>query len=147
MRAKAAVLRRRASAGTMWFRVDGVSMGRSIPWGSEVLVVPAERPRVGEVWAFCTANGELVVHRHRRPIRGAYVFQGDAKASPDDPVRADQLIGRVVAVRAGGQVRRLGAGDRITGWTMKTARLARARMLETLWRTGARGAEPRDSLV
>jgi hypothetical protein len=130
----------------MWFLVDGDSMGRLIPRGSEVLVAPGRRPRPGEVWAFCRANGDLVVHRHRRGARGEHVFQGDAKARPDDPVGDDQLVGRVVAVRREGQVRELGARDRITGWSVKTLRILGARARGTRQRMRGPRRDQEDSL-
>ena len=77
-------------------------MGWSIPDGSRVLVEPGERPRAGEVWAFCDPHGTVVVHRARRPTSAVHWrFQGDACVHTDPPTTADQLVGRVVAVRRG----------------------------------------------
>jgi hypothetical protein len=146
VRAKAAALRQRASTQQMWFGVDGDSMGRLIPRGSEVLVAPGRRPRPGEVWAFCRANGDLVVHRHRHGARGAHVFQGDAKAGPDDRVGDEQLIGRVVAVRRDGHVHELGTRDRIAGWSVKTVRILGARARGTLQRARRPRPDHGDSL-
>ena len=100
-------------------------MGRSIGGGAEVLVTAAKRPHVGEIWAFCKADGQLVCHRHRGNTRDGRLFQGDARPEPDDPVRDDQLIGRVVAVRDRGDkadVRRLGTRERVRGWWLRTRR-------------------------
>jgi hypothetical protein len=74
----------------------------------------------------------LVAHRHRRGARGVHVFQGDAKARPDDRVGDEQLVGRVVAVRREGHVHALGTRDRITGWSVKTLRILGARARGTL---------------
>jgi hypothetical protein len=96
--AVAALLRRRA-AGTLWLPVRGSSMGSSIVTGSLVRVVPAGRPRIGEVWAF-VLDGDVVVHRCVGPrTRQGARFRGDARWPDDDPVPDPRLIGRVTEVR------------------------------------------------
>lgn len=97
----ARLLRERAATGPLWIPVDGTSMGRTVPGGSRVHVVPAPAPRRGEVWAFCTAQGELFVHRYRGPVGDHHRFQGDARIRADDPVPADLLVGRVVELAGG----------------------------------------------
>jgi hypothetical protein len=120
VRATAALLRRRVAAQPLWLPVHGMSMQPSILDGSEVQLVPASRPRRGELWAFCSAAGDLVVHRCRRFENGAYVFAGDAQLIADAPVRDEQLIGRVVALRSAGATRTLTARDRLV-WRAKNA--------------------------
>jgi hypothetical protein len=98
--AVAALLRRRAS-GALWLPVEGSSMGSAMVTGSLVRVVGAERPRIGEVWAF-VLHREVIVHRcvgarGRRGVR----FRGDARWPDDDPVPEQHLIGRVTEVRVG----------------------------------------------
>jgi hypothetical protein len=128
-RAKAALLRSRVASSTLWLPVHGASMGRTIPWGAEVLLEAADRPRRGEIWAFLRSDLRIVVHRYRRRSNGAYVFQGDAKYDPDQPVAADRLVGRVVAVRTTGGVRELSERARITGWVVETGRSTARRLL------------------
>jgi hypothetical protein len=128
-RAKAALLRARVASSRLWLRVHGASMGRAIPWGAEVLLAEAARPRRGEIWAFLRSDRRIVVHRYRRRANGAYVFQGDAKYAPDEPVAADVLVGRVVAVRTGDGVRNLSERARLTGWVVESGRSAARRLL------------------
>src|SRR5439155_10855322 len=64
--AVAAALRARVAARSLWLDVSGPSMGRAILSGTRVLVVEADCPRWGEIWAFCDAGGAIVVHRFRR---------------------------------------------------------------------------------
>ncbi len=133
----AALLRRRVALRPTWFPVVGESMGSAIRTDSEVLVAGAAEPRFGEVWAFCDAQGVLVVHRLVRRRRGAFCFQGDAHW-PDQPVGRELLVGRVVRVRYRGHERRLGRRDRLAGGARATLRgLAR----RAARRLGARGLQ------
>jgi hypothetical protein len=111
----AAVLRRRLEGGGRWIGVDGRSMGAGIPGGAKVLVERRQRPRRGEIWAFCLPNGSVVVHRYRRMIDGRHCFQGDANRWADEPVDAALLIGRVTTVDAGGRIRRIGLARTAAG--------------------------------
>jgi hypothetical protein len=103
-------------------------MGRSVPNGTSVLVVRSPTPRRGEVWAYCEESAGVVVHRYRRRTGAGHVLQGDTRPRPDPPVRDDQLVGRVTAVRSGDRVRALGWGDRIVGACQRAARVALARI-------------------
>ena len=111
----AGVLRRSLAQGPRWLDVDGPSMGDAIRPGDRVRVQAAERPRRGEIWAFCKASGRIVVHRFRRRIDGQYNFQGDTVWRSDDPVDGRSLIGRIVAVERDGVVRRVGVVDLVRG--------------------------------
>src|SRR5260221_14607722 len=71
-RATAALLRRRVATQPLWLSVRGTSMEPSILAGSEGQLVVGSRPRRGEVWAFCSEAGDLVVHRCRRFEDGPY---------------------------------------------------------------------------
>jgi hypothetical protein len=125
-RAIAGVLRRSLPVGGRWLDVDGWSMGATIRGGESVLVVPATRPRRGQIWAFCLPDGSVFVHRFRRVIDGRYCFQGDARRWADEPVPPELLVGRVRAVRSGAHERRiglvswLGGRARLDGGTMVT---------------------------
>jgi hypothetical protein len=98
---KAALLRARLGTGSLWLDVTGRSMGWSIPDGSRVRVDRALRPARGEVWAFCTPSGDLVVHRLRGVGPDGARFQGDVCVRADAPVTADLLVGKVVEVGPG----------------------------------------------
>jgi hypothetical protein len=107
----AGLLRDRARGG-IELTVRGASMGRRFPAGATVHVVAASRPRRGEVWAFATASGQLVLHRCRSGSGPPWVFRGDGREALDPPVEDDHLIGRAVVIVAGGRQRRLGVLDR-----------------------------------
>lgn len=123
--ALARALRASAASGELWLPVRGGSMGRSLRSGSTVRVVPGARPRRGEVWAFCTAGGTILVHRYRRAAGGEFIFRGDARAADDAAVPASRLVGRVVEVQRDGRRRRLGIGDRVVGLAVRAARRKR----------------------
>lgn len=76
-------------------------MGMTVRSGTRVRVAPASAPRSGEVWAFCTADGALFVHRSRGSRGDRHRFQGDARIRADDPVPTDLLVGRVVELEGG----------------------------------------------
>jgi hypothetical protein len=126
---KARLLRQAAATTTLWIPARGASMGRAVPSGSSVLVAPYAPPRRGEVWAYCDESGTVVVHRYRRQRDTGHLLQGDTSASSDAPVRDEQLIGRVVAVRVDGRVRGLGRLDRWLGDSRRTSRALVARAL------------------
>jgi len=111
----AGLLRRTIAAGDRWLPVDGPSMGRAIRPGDTVLVRAAAQPRRGEIWAFCKASGGIVVHRFRRRTDGWYHFQGDAVWHSDEPVRHEQIVGRIVAVERAGARRQIGSFDLVKG--------------------------------
>jgi hypothetical protein len=98
---KAALLRARLGTGALWLDVTGRSMGWSIPDGSRVRVVGGSLPARGEVWAFCTPSGDLVVHRLRGTGSDGARFQGDVCVRADAPIPDDLLVGRVVEVGPG----------------------------------------------
>lgn len=79
-------------------------MGRAVPGGAEVHVVASDAPpAVGEVWAFCTAAGEVVVHRCVG-VGPPHRFRGDTRPVDDAPVAPHLLIGRVDSLRREGGV-------------------------------------------
>ncbi|MEO1063907.1 MAG: S24/S26 family peptidase [Actinomycetota bacterium] len=92
----AALLRARSTApGGLQLHAAGSSMLPTIAAGTSVDVEAQPRPRSGEIWAFVTDDGQVVVHRHVRPGREGHTFRGDANEHTDAPVRPDQLVGRV----------------------------------------------------
>jgi hypothetical protein len=130
----ASALRLTAASKPLWLDISGVSMGRTIAPGSEVLVVGAQRPRLGQVWAFCNDAGAVVVHRCRGRRRGQFVFEGDATGHADRPVGTGLLVGKVAAVRRGEDVRRLGRTDAFVGALNLLARRARRLVRRTVGR-------------
>ncbi len=111
---KARMLRESIGGSSPWMDVEGSSMGRAIPSGGRVRLALAAGPRFGEVWAFCAADGSVIVHRCIGRRAGCYRFRGDASGA-DPLVPPVRLIGRVVAVESGGAVRALRPWSRWTG--------------------------------
>ena len=103
-----------------------------------MLVEPAQRPRQGEVWAFCDAEVSIVVHRCRGRRREGWLFEGDAVGRADPVVPESWLIGRVVSIRHDHAERRVGRGDRVMGTVAIAARRAR----RVLRRAGRRAPRP-----
>lgn len=103
-----------ARSSVLWLDASGSSMMPVILPGQRIAIAPAPRPRWGEVWAYCDADGRVLAHRCRGRSRGGYVFQGDATLRLEPPAPPDRLIGRVVAIAESDRVRRLGWRDR---WT------------------------------
>lgn len=94
--ATASVLRQRTREGGIWIDVDGTSMSPTIRPPARVLVVAAERPRPGEIWAFVDDGGAIVVHRFlRRRRSGSLLLRGDGMGADDGFVLATHLVGRV----------------------------------------------------
>ena len=113
---RAAALRAAAERGGLELPAEGSSMGAKIAPGDRLDVRPAPRPRPGEVWAFCTDDGKVFVHRCRRRQGEGWLFQGDRRSQADAVVPPDHLVGRVVArTRDGRRRRRFGARDRLLG--------------------------------
>jgi hypothetical protein len=77
-------------------------MGRTIVSGSAVWVSAADRPRWGEIWAFCESAETVAVHRYVGRRRGKHRFWGDGNVGADTLVADALLIGRVVAIEPPG---------------------------------------------
>jgi hypothetical protein len=79
--------------------VRGACMGPRLADGARVAVTRHRRYWPGDVVAFRSAEGPLLVHRLLGPWRRAgrwhLLAQGDALSRPDAPVPLDQLVGRV----------------------------------------------------
>jgi len=80
---KARLLRQVAGLRSMWIPAHGSSMGWTIPSGSSVRVVAVERPRRGELWAYCDDNGTVVVHRYAYRAAAGHILRGDASIRCD----------------------------------------------------------------
>jgi hypothetical protein len=80
-------------------------MGETILTGSNVWVLAADRPRWGEIWAFCDPDSTIDVHRCVGHRRGRARFWGDGNESADTLVDDALLIGRVVAIESPGGAR------------------------------------------
>jgi hypothetical protein len=91
-------------------------MGQTIVSGSAVWVSAAERPRWGEIWAFCESGGAVAVHRCVGRRGGRNRFWGDGNPSADAPVDDALLVGRVVGIESGtGDYRGVGTRAALVG--------------------------------
>ena len=89
-------------------RVTGGSMTPWLPDGAVVTLSPLEpgSARIGDLLLFRAGAGNLVLHRlvARCPGSGGarrYLLKGDALSVPDEEVREQQILGKVVAVARG----------------------------------------------
>ncbi len=110
-------LRRIAAESPLPLTVRGSCMAPRLEDGARVAVVRRRRYWPGDVVAFRSAEGPLLVHRVLGPWRQAgrwrLLAQGDARSRPDAPVALDQLLGRVCGVPS------------LTGWRDRWRSLAR----------------------
>jgi len=97
------------SFGTLRFAATGWSMLPAI-WPADTLVVDRVSPdqvRVGEV-VLVGRKGRLCAHRVISKADDSgnphWITQGDAVESPDPPVRAPELLGRVAYLIRGGKL-------------------------------------------
>jgi len=88
-------------------------MGDTIQAGSYVLLDEASSPRIGEIWAWCSDEATVVVHRSLGRGRHGYRFQGDSRIDRDPPVPPERIIGRVLQVRHGDHLWQVGWRDRV----------------------------------
>jgi len=91
--------------------VPGVVEGRSmVPFlqpGDRVLAGPPDEVRPGDLVVF-RRDGRWIVHRVLE-ARGDLLLEGGDRVGPTGLLPADQVIGRVVAVRRGGRELKLGS--------------------------------------
>jgi hypothetical protein len=107
--------RLRRDAGSdpaLWIEISSGSMQPVLRAGDRVRIAAAERPRWGEVWAYCHQTGFVLVHRCMGRRRDGLLFQGDAERRSMAFVPRDRLIGRAVAVEHGRSSRPLGRAER-----------------------------------
>jgi signal peptidase I len=126
------------SAGySVRFRPGGQSMHPTIRDGERITVEPilAEQVRTGDIILYAAARGPVahrVVRVERREAQSAlFHLRGDCAATPDAPVVAAQILGRVVSVEREGRVIAL------TGPRARLRRVARRALasLKVLGRT------------
>ncbi|MGH7986889.1 MAG: S24/S26 family peptidase [Candidatus Binataceae bacterium] len=94
-------------SGKTRLRVFGTSMLPAVWPGDEVALDGAMLiPAVGEIVMF-SRHGRLFIHRvvERRTCNGEteLVTRGDALAECDPPIKLDQVLGRVIAIRRHGR--------------------------------------------
>jgi len=78
-------------------RARGGSMGRLIPDGSLVEIIPSEqRPRIGEVVA-AARNEHLFIHRVIDTDEQIHL-KGDARPTKDKPFNTDEILGTVTRI-------------------------------------------------
>ncbi len=99
------------------FPYHGSSMYGTFRQGDILLVAPAtlEAVRPGDVVVFCHVkpggDALLIVHRVRACTAAGLITQGDGCPAPDsEPVRAEDLVGRVFFVEREGRMRRVWGG-------------------------------------
>jgi hypothetical protein len=121
-----------AQAGAQhWFAVEGQSMTPLLREGDSVLVSHGrEGVQRGSVVLF-RQKGKLVAHRVLRITRDSegstLTTKGDSLRSIDAPVPADNIVGRVVAIKRQERKLRLDSPCwRFTGWLIAAATLAAA---------------------
>ena len=120
-----------SQGATVRFRPSGRSMYPSIREGELITVEPvaARDVQLGDIVLYRSSKG-LIAHRVVSSSRDTLVFRlrGDASLSCDQPVAAEQILGRVVQVERNGrsvalasrgaklwhQARRLASG--LKGW-------------------------------
>lgn len=93
------------------FPYQGSSMWGTFRAGDILLTeaISLEDVRLGDVLTYCSSQcrktRDVVVHRVVAHTSGGFVTQGDAMRRPDtDPVRAQNLLGRVIQIQRGGRV-------------------------------------------
>ena len=119
----ARLLRLRAGSEPLRIEVAGSSMGRTIVSGSSVWVSATDRPRWGQIWAFCESGETVAVHRFVGRRDGCNRFWGDGNVSADALVDDAFLIGRVVGIEAPtGGYRAMGTRAELTGACVVGAR-------------------------
>ena len=87
--------------GALRLRVNGFSMLPSIWPGDIACVSRVAAYRPGDVVLF-SRKGRLFIHRVVEMSGGAVVTRGDSMLDADPPVRAGDLLGRVVSIERGG---------------------------------------------
>jgi signal peptidase I len=96
------------------FRAVGASMQPTIEDGELITVAPVEpaAAKRGDILLYRSDRG-LIAHRLvglRKSAKGEdvrYLLQGDASVDRDEPVRPEQVLGRVVAVQRGARSKAL----------------------------------------
>jgi hypothetical protein len=108
--------------------VRGACMAPRLRDGDRVVVEPRRRYWPGDVVAFRSLAGPLLVHRLLGPVRrtGSWwvLAQGDARSCPDEPVTWDQVLGKVRDSATG---RATTWRDRVTAGSRYLRHLARSR--------------------
>ncbi len=90
----------------MRFRPIGGSMAPFLRAHDEVLVLPDQRCRVGDV-VLCLYGENLVLHRVVGKVPGKIITKGDSLAHLDRPTSYGNLLGRAVSITRRGGVKSL----------------------------------------
>jgi hypothetical protein len=106
-------------------RVQGTSMGPSLPAGTRVRIDMSPRADypIGAVIAFVEGN-RLIVHRIVHAGRDYVLTRGDARIAPDIPVKREHVIGLVTADSGDGEWRKVASPRRRRGLAGACAMLA-----------------------
>jgi hypothetical protein len=111
-----------------WIRSQGTSMQPLIREGDRLLVsYHLDSVRRGSILLFSQGD-RLIAHRLLKVLPGSpplFITKGDHGWSFDAPVRADKLVGQVIALQKQGRVIALDAPKwQAIGWVIATAGLA-----------------------
>jgi hypothetical protein len=115
-----AVIEKALTTGTtVRFRAEGTSMYPTIRDGEAISIAAVSRDEIvhGDV-LLCRHDKRVLAHRvvgvTANGTGRVFELRGDAKAACDAPVGADDVVGRVIAVRRNGRLVRLcGRGARL----------------------------------
>lgn len=93
-------------AGTLAYRVRGVSMLPLLRQNRDLAVIDAKAPGCrcakGDVILFKRSDGALVLHRVIQVNPGGYVTRGDNCARADAPISESQVLGIMTRFNRGG---------------------------------------------
>ena len=105
-----AVIDEALTAGTVVrFRAEGTSMHPTIRDGEAITIAPVPPDDVvrGDL-LLCRQDRRVIAHRvvgiTTRDATRVFELRGDAKAACDAPIRADAVVGLVIAVHRNGRV-------------------------------------------
>jgi signal peptidase I len=115
----AAVVR---DTGCARLKVTGLSMLPAI-WPGDVLLVrsqPSDQLQPGQILLY-RRNGRLTAHRIIRIDGDHLLTRGDCVPALDQPVQANEIVGRVVGITRNGRAVKLqpSLGQRVAAWVLR----------------------------
>lgn len=104
-----------ARRGRFTLPLRGNSMRPTLPSECDIDIVPLGEPAPGQLVVFAI-DGALVAHRIVRRAGAFWIAQGDNRRGPDRALKAEQMLGRVVAGRVQGRQVWPGRFERRLAW-------------------------------